>query len=92
MRFLYVTGRDVEEIELALKMDAGIWTLLGEAEDYRTTKERVEIKVLLKEGPMTPKEVSEILKKSRGTVKKLLWSMSKDGEVVSRGHGKYGLP
>jgi len=42
---LHVTGRDVEERDLALRWDAlsAQWVVLGDAEEYRTTKEMAEL-------------------------------------------------
>ena len=41
---IFITGRDVDEQELALKMDnlTG-WTLLGDAKEYELTKERLDV-------------------------------------------------
>jgi hypothetical protein len=63
---LFITGRDVEEQELALKFHPGegLWELLGEAAEYAKSQERIEIINLLREhGPKTPKELAEIINK-----------------------------
>lgn len=90
---LYAVGRDFEERELALRLDPTIttWQLLGDAEEYRMSKERREILGVLREAekPLTPKEVAEILDRPHGSVKKLLYLMSKDGLVKTLGRGKY---
>jgi hypothetical protein len=91
---LFVSGRDVEEQDLALKWDADLaaWSVIGEAEEYRRSQARQEvIDVLRKEGkPMPPKDLAEILDKNPGTIRKLMWEMSKDGELTSEG-GKYSI-
>jgi len=91
--YLHVDGRDIEEpAELALVWDADTvgWTLAGDADDFRMSRERAEALRTLEETgePMTPTEVADVLGKTVGSVKKLLWSMSKDGQV-SASDGRY---
>ena len=91
---LHVTGRDVEEQELALKFDkdTGRWSIIGDAADYRTTKARNEIHTLLeREGPKSPKEVADELDQPRNTVKSTMRRMRADGSLKSAGGGKYAL-
>src|SRR5919112_4922073 len=94
--YLHVTGREIEEeAELALRWNADLasWTLVGDAEEYRISKERQEIVRVLEEAeePMTPKEVAELLGKSVNAVKYLMWKMSKDGQLATVGKGRYSL-
>jgi hypothetical protein len=94
--YLHVTGREIEEeVELALRWDADLasWTLVGDAEKYRISKERQDIVRVLEEAgePMTPKEVAEFLSKPPNTVKYLMWKMSKDGQLATVGQGRYSL-
>jgi hypothetical protein len=94
--YLHVTGREIEEeAELALRWDTDLasWTLVGDAEEYRISKERQDIvRVLVEAGePMTPKEVAELLGKPPNTVKYLMWRMSKDGQLATVGKGRYSL-
>jgi hypothetical protein len=94
--YLHVTGREIEEeAELALRWDAELasWTLVGDAEEYRISKERQDIVRVLEEAgePMTPKEVAELLGKSVNAVKYLMWKMSKDGQLATAGKGRYSL-
>lgn len=53
----FVSGRDVEDIEKALNFDPsmGLWSVLGDAEEYRRSKQRQDIINILKEtgGSMT---------------------------------------
>ena len=91
--FLYVTGRDIEEEkELALSWDSttATWKIAGDAEEYRTSKERQEIVDSLRSQgkPAGPKEVSEALGKTYNATKQLMWKMSQDGDIRSVG-GKY---
>jgi hypothetical protein len=94
--YLHVTGREIEEeAELALRWDADLasWTLVGDAEEYRISKERQDIVRVLEEAvePMSPKEVAELLDKPPNTVKYLMWKMSKDGQLATAGKGRYSL-
>jgi hypothetical protein len=94
---LAVTGRDIEERELALQRDSLTmgWTLMGDAADYRLSNERRAIlDVLRAAGRMlTPREAADALGKGDqyGAVKKLMWTMAMDGTLRSDG-GRYGLP
>jgi hypothetical protein len=92
--YLYVTGRDIEdERELALTWDKDTtsWKIAGDAEEYRGSNERQEIKDCLRAlgGPAGPREVSDALGKKYNNVKQLLWNMGNEGEVRGIGGGKY---
>jgi AAA domain len=83
---LYVTGRDVEETERALRFEHGRWTDIGLAEDYRISQERDELIQLLREdGPLTIAEIARDLGKKYDTVKKLVYRAHDDGRVVREG-------
>lgn len=90
---LFVTGRDVEERELALRFDKVTWSwiLLGEAEEVRLSKERQDIINLLREAgrAIGPKEVAEILNKPYTSIKLLLSRMAREGQLKSEEKGKY---
>jgi hypothetical protein len=91
--YLHVDGRDIEEpAELALtwNSDTACWTLAGDADEFRLSRERAEILRVLEEHgePMTPTDVADALGKSFNTVKQRLWHMSKDGQV-SAADGRY---
>ncbi|MDQ1274861.1 MAG: IclR helix-turn-helix protein [Euryarchaeota archaeon] len=92
---LHVTGRDIEESELALNFDAntGLWQLMGGAEEYRLSKERTEVIELLKKSkdPMTPVGIAKGLDKKQGTIRKLLKSMLENNQVSVNNDGKYSL-
>ena len=92
--YLYVTGRDIEEEkELALSWDSttATWKIAGDAEEYRTSKERQEIVECLRSlgEPAGPKDVSEALGKPYNNVKQLMWKMGNEGDLRSVGGGKY---
>jgi len=90
---LSVTGRDIEERDLALKFDAGAWTILGDAEEYTRSKERQSVLDLLRQvgEPMTPKAISELLGKNYNTTKWLLIEMLRSGQITATGQGTYTL-
>jgi hypothetical protein len=88
---LSVTGRDIEERELALTFEHGFWKLMGDAAEVRRSQERQAIMQLLrKPPPLTPKQVAELTGKNYSAVKKLLWKMSQDSELTAI-DGKYTL-
>jgi hypothetical protein len=91
---LHVSGRDVDEQELALKFDkdTGRWTILGDAQEHRSSKERNEIHTLLdRQGPMTPKKVADELDRKPANVKVLMHKMRNDGSLKSLGGGRYAV-
>ncbi len=89
---LFITGRDVEEQELALRQDpfAG-WILLGEAKEYEMTKERREVLEVFEQAgePLSPKEVAEILGKPAGNVRRLVAKLTKEGLLNNTSYSKY---
>ena len=84
---LFVTGRDIEhEQQLALRFDAqtALWTLVGNAEEVRRTKERQDILDLLTEqfpDGMSPRQVAEALDKNYHTTRCLLRKLEAAGEI-----------
>ncbi len=93
---LHITGRDVEEQELALafSQESALWSLLGPAEERRLTKERQEILDLLRERQesLTPAEIAQLLEKPRTNIKALLSQMLDAGELVLTERGHYSAP
>jgi hypothetical protein len=92
---LLVTGRDIEEQELALRFDPvmGSWHHLGGADEYRRSQEQATILEALKatEEPLSPKEIAEMIGSKRNSVQFLLSKLSQDGMVQKVGHGKYTI-
>jgi hypothetical protein len=92
---LHVTGRDVDEQELALAWDGpgGLWSLLGPAEQHRLSEERARVLDVLAEAgrPLTPTEIAPLLGKKVVTTRVLVWRMAEKGLLVSQ-KGAYTLP
>lgn len=92
---LHLTGRDMEQRELALRFAPadGAWTILGDADEFRHTGERQAILDVLADapGPMTPKEIAEVLGKPAGPVRFLVHKLAKDGLIRQPGYGRYSL-
>jgi hypothetical protein len=92
---LFVTGRDIEERELALKFDTeyAMWYVLGDAEAFRVSTDRAAVVELLKKAnrPMTAAEAAPLLNKTVSTAQKLFWRMAEDGQLLGLGRGVYAL-
>jgi hypothetical protein len=90
---LFVTGRDIEERELALRFDPqyALWSILGDAEEFRITGDRSAVVQLLKKAgkPMKPSEAAPLLGKTLQTVKQLFWRMDQAGQLKAMGNGYY---
>jgi biotin operon repressor len=88
------TSRVMPESELALQFDEGIWSLLGDADEYRHSKEKTAILSAIKDAgrPVSPAETAHLLDESRDTLKKRMLRMEKAGYLINTGGGKYNLP
>lgn len=91
---LSIVGRDLEERELALRLDmAGPnpWTLIGDADEVQRSEERRAVLSTLRNAgrPMWPKETAPLLGKPESTVRGLLCRMHGDGELTRDSRGKY---
>lgn len=82
---LFVTGRDVEEQDLALKWekdDLLCWVLLGDAEHFRQSKERRELlDTVIAQPGMKATEIAGALGKTPNNVRQLLFKMTHDGQL-----------
>ena len=93
---LLITGRDVEEQELAfqfvLKEKIGTaWKELGDAEALRMSQDRKLVVEHVAADPwkLRVADLADLLNKDRGAVKALLFRMARDGEIRVDS-GKYG--
>lgn len=93
---LYVTGRDVDEAEYALRFtpDAGAWTLLdGPPGDYAMSDTRAAIVRQVRANPgSTPKAIAEATGISPSNVNKTCQRMAADGQLVVDPGGRYRVP
>ena len=89
---LHITGRDVEERELALSFDghAGSWKLLGDAHHYaQSTERRTLVEAVTANPGMTPKQIAEIAKVKRDSCRHLLIRLRDEGKLRSDDKGRY---
>ncbi|TEB08623.1 hypothetical protein Psch_02189 [Pelotomaculum schinkii] len=90
---LYITGRDVEEQELALNFDQtiGTWAILGDAAEYRLSQERRDILEVLRKAKeaMSPKEIAEVVGRKGPNVRKTIEALLDEGLINKVGYGKY---
>ncbi|MCU9840603.1 helicase RepA family protein [Ruegeria sp. WL0004] len=91
---LYGRGREMENIDLALELDDGLWRILGDTDTVRISDERRAVLEVLRnaEGALGPKDMAEALDWPQENVRQLLKSMATDGEVKKLRRGKYALP
>ncbi|RDL52096.1 hypothetical protein BLJAPNOD_03247 [Ensifer sp. M14] len=91
---LYGRGRDVEEVEKALKFDGGRWSVLGDVDDVKRSGERTQIIEALRTAtsPMKPSEIAEATGMKAPNVSYLLRKMVAAGEAVKDGYGTYSSP
>jgi len=91
---LHLTGRDIETKEIAMKLENGIWSILGTAEEVAMSEVRRSILDLLAtNGAMSPKTIADCLRKNLNTLYALLFSMKRDGQIIQEEErGLYRLP
>lgn len=91
---LHLTGRDVEEAQHALTWApaAGTWTI-RELEVPDASEERATILDALRHlGTATPSKLADWTGRPVGSVKRLAWTMARDGQLAGGGRGGYSLP
>lgn len=92
---LFLTGRDVEERDMALKWhgrdaDYFHWEWIGEADDMRLSRERQDILDMIERVPgMKPGDLADAMAKTRGSVRYLLFKLVHDGKVRVKADGTY---
>lgn len=91
---LYVRGRDVLEKKSALQFLQGQWTVTGDADSVTASTERGDILAALLEADdsMSPADLAGVTGMKSGNVRRLLFSMSKNGEVQKSAYGRYVHP
>lgn len=90
---LYITGRDAEERTLALRFQFPRWSSLGDAQQHRTSVERLEVLQLLADEPggLGRADLAKLLSKKPRTVRYLLDCLRDDGLVQVDEKHKYTL-
>jgi RecA-family ATPase len=90
---LYGRGRDIEEIEKALRFDKGTWEVLGNADDVKRSEQRRRIIEVLTDATtaLTPTEIAKEASMKETNVKYLLRVMVKAAEAEKAGYGQYKL-
>jgi hypothetical protein len=92
---LFVTGRDVEEHEMALRFaDRCLWVLQGPAQQVVATREQQEAlrAVQALGGEASPKEVAEVLGISPTAARLRMARLAQEGLLVVTTRGRYALP
>jgi hypothetical protein len=91
---LYGRGRDIEEIETAMRFDGGRWSVLGDADEVRKSDERRKIIAALKEAgdELTPTAIAKTIGAKVENVTVLLRKMFANGEVLQPRVGYYTAP
>lgn len=92
---LHVTGRDIENTELALELDPRTltWTLLGEASEVKATTDQQRLYDAIKESvePLSPKELSQITELNPRYLNNLLAKFISRGDIKRTGYGRYTI-
>ncbi len=90
---LYGRGRDIEEIEKALKFDKGVWSVLGNADEVKRSDQRRQILEVLTDATMamTPDDISKAVGMKINNVNYLLRALVKAGDAEKVGYGQYKL-
>jgi hypothetical protein len=92
---LFLTGRDVEERDLALKWhgqdaEAFRWELLGDADEFRMSAERARVTEVIIEAPgMRPSDIAGATGMKFGNVRRLLFKMVRDRQVRAKADNTY---
>lgn len=90
---LYMRGRRIKEQELGLEWDDQIctWRYVGSGEEVRLSQERRAILDALRKdgGHLSAKEVAMLVGREYEPVRKLLWLMTKTGEVQGNQQSGY---
>jgi hypothetical protein len=91
---LYGRGRDIEEIETAMRFDGGRWSILGDADEVRKSDERRKIVAALKEAgdELTPTAIAKVTGMKVENVRVLLRKMVAAGDVLQPRVGYYAAP
>lgn len=92
---LHITGRDVQDRELALEFNAhtGLWTILGDATHWQLSRERRSILQALTDAgaPLTPKQITDATGLKHDSTRHLVIRMRNEGTLASDDKGHYTI-
>ena len=92
---LHARGRDLVEIEKAVRFDATTcaWTVLGDTSEVRRSSERSAVTNALAEAgePLGPNQIASACGLKPTNVRQLLSKMKADGIIKKASYGKYTL-
>lgn len=90
---LQISGRDLPGVELALKFENCLWTLLGDAQIVKLSGQRLKILEVLREAgkAIAPKQIAELADLSYDSCKHLISKLFNDGYIEPDGYGKYKI-
>lgn len=90
---LRLVSRDIDEKDIALKFDNGLWESMGDAGLYRTTVERSAILQAIKDlgGQGKVSDIASLVEKTSANTSKLLTGLADEGLVVKVSYGVYSL-
>ena len=85
---LHLTGRDVEEAQLAVEFrpTTCTWHVIGNTSEVAETAQRREVLDLLRAGPATAKDIAKALRVEYETIRKRLQRLEADGFAYYRSY------
>jgi AAA domain-containing protein len=88
---LAIRGRSIREQKAAFRYAEGLWTYVGDGQDFERSRERQDILTYLRATPdaVTPKHVAIMLGRPEGPTRKLIRAMARHGEVKRVAYGLY---
>jgi hypothetical protein len=91
---LRLTGRDIEERDLALEFDRGIWSVVGAGRELDLSPERRSIVEHLRAnpGPFAPREIAAAVSLPEGSARHLLRGLAEEGLIDRPATGRYAHP
>jgi AAA domain len=87
---LSITGKDLEDLEIALKLDNLCWQALGNAQEVAKTTKQQQVLDFLQQGGRSIQEIAQHLGQPYKAAKLFLWRMGEAG-LIKLDEGKYHL-
>lgn len=91
--FLHVTGRDIEDQEIAMRFHSGVWTAIGMAKDFRVSQvQQYVLDAIKMHGkPATPSQIASLMGRKASSMTRLLSGMCEKGLLKWSEGGYYSL-